>query len=83
MTEAEQRALDVAVLMAQELQEFVDDAIEAEDNPNALAATQELLKEWEAAYEAAGGRGWMQRMVDAPGESATLKIFDEAPQLKE
>lgn len=43
MTEAEQHLIDVAVLMAQELQEYVDVGI---------VATQELLKDWEEAYAA-------------------------------
>ena len=54
MTEAEQHLVDTAVLMAQELQEIVDDAIEASNNPLAMSSTQELLADWEAAYAACG-----------------------------
>jgi hypothetical protein len=54
MTEAEQRLIDVAVLMAQELQEYVDVGIECSGSNQAELATQELLKDWEAAYAAVG-----------------------------
>lgn len=73
MTEPEQRALDVAVLMAQELQELVDDAIEASGDPDSLEATQDLLKEWEEAYAAAGGKGWMQHLADQ-GDADLLNL---------
>lgn len=46
--------IDTAVLMAQELQEFVDDAIETSGDSNSLEGTQDLLKDWEAAYAACG-----------------------------
>ena len=49
MTEAELRMIEVAINMAQELQEFVDDARVACGDDNALAATQALLKDWEEA----------------------------------
>ena len=52
MTPAEQRLVDVALLMAQELQEFVDDAVEASGDESSLRATQELLRDWEEAYAA-------------------------------
>ena len=51
--DALQELMVVAILMAQELQEFVDDAIEAGGGENALPATQELLRDWEAAYKKA------------------------------
>ncbi len=54
MTEAEQHLVDVAILMAQELQEYVDVGIECSGSNSAELATQELLKDWEAAYAAAG-----------------------------
>lgn len=54
MNKPEQQLIDAAVLLAQELQEIVDDAIEASDNPHAMSSTQELLKDWEAAYAACG-----------------------------
>jgi len=54
MTEAEQHLVDVALLMAQELQEYVDVAIECSGSNSAELATQELLKDWEAAYAAVG-----------------------------
>ena len=52
-----QKLIDVAILMAQELQEFVDDAIDAVEGgyqEDPLQATQELLKDCEAAYAASG-----------------------------
>ena len=52
MTEAEQRLIDVDLLMAQELQEFVDDAVACSGDEKSLQATQELLKDWEEAYAA-------------------------------
>lgn len=52
MTEAEQHLIDVAVLMAQELQEYVDVGIECTGSNAAELATQELLKDWEEAYAA-------------------------------
>ena len=54
MTPAEQRLIDVALLMAQELREFVDDAVACSGGNNSLPATQELLKDWEEAYKACG-----------------------------
>lgn len=39
MTEAEQRLIDVALLMAQELQEYVDVAIDCEGSNSAELAT--------------------------------------------
>ena len=54
MTEAEQHLIDVAVLMAQELQEYVDVGIECTGSNSAELATQELLNDWEAAYKACG-----------------------------
>lgn len=54
MTPAEQRLVDVALLLAQELQEFVDDAVEASGDESSLQATQELLRDWEEAYAACG-----------------------------
>ena len=54
MTEAEQRLIDVALLMAQELQEFVDDAVSCSGGNDSLPATQSLLRDWEEAYKACG-----------------------------
>ena len=54
MTEVEQRLIEVALLMAQELQEFVDDAVSCSGDENSLQSTQELLKDWEEAYAACG-----------------------------
>lgn len=54
MTEAEQKMIEVAILMAQELQEYVDVAIECSGSNSAELATQELLKDWEEAYKACG-----------------------------
>jgi hypothetical protein len=54
MTEAEQALIDIAILMAQELQEVVEDAIAASGDPDSLGATQELMEDWELAYKACG-----------------------------
>lgn len=54
MTEAEQHLIDVAILLAQELQEYVDVAIECAGSNPAELATQELLQDWEEAYKACG-----------------------------
>lgn len=54
MTDAEQRLIDVAILLAQELQEYVDVAIECAGSNSAELATQELLQDWEEAYKACG-----------------------------
>lgn len=54
MTEEEHRLIDVAILLAQELQEYVDVAIECAGSNSAELATQELLNDWEEAYKAAG-----------------------------
>ena len=51
MTEAEQALIDIAILMARELQEYVDVAIECAGSNSAELATQELLKDWEEAYK--------------------------------
>ena len=50
MTEAEQKMIEVAILMAQELTEFVDEARESSGDDNALASVQALLRDWEQAY---------------------------------
>ncbi len=73
MTEAEQNMVNVAILMCQELQEFVDEAIEASGDPNSLEATQELINDWEAAHKAAGGKGWLQQIAES-GDAAELNI---------
>lgn len=54
MNDEERRLIDVALLMAQELQEYVDVAIECAGSNSAELATQELLKDWEEAYKACG-----------------------------
>lgn len=54
MTPEIEKLIDIAILMAQELQEFVDVAIECSDSNSAELATQELLKDWEEAYAACG-----------------------------
>lgn len=50
MTPAEQRLIDVALLMAQELQECVNDAIEASGDMDSLPTVQALLLDWEEAH---------------------------------
>lgn len=42
--------IDIALLMAQELTEFVDEARESSGDDNALASVQALLRDWEMAY---------------------------------
>jgi hypothetical protein len=57
MTEELENLINTAILMAQELQEFVDDAKESVEGgyqEDPLQATQDLLKDWEAAYAACG-----------------------------
>ena len=54
MTEAEQHLIDVAILLAPELPEYVDVALECAGSNSAELATQELLAEWEEAYKACG-----------------------------
>lgn len=54
MTEAEQHLIDVAILLAQELQEYVDVAIECAGSNSAELATQMLLEDWDEAYKACG-----------------------------
>ena len=44
--------LEIATLMAQELQDFVGEAQESSGDDDALIGTQNLLAEWEAAYSA-------------------------------
>ncbi len=51
-SEINDELLAVAELMAQELQEFIDDAIQAAGgDPGQLLGTQELLKDWEAIHK--------------------------------
>jgi hypothetical protein len=74
MTEAEQALIDIAILMAQELQEYVDVAIECAGSNSAELATQELLQDWERAYAAAGMKGWQGDLVGGDtGEIAALE----------
>ena len=71
MTEAEQSLIDIAILMAQELQEYVDVAIECAGSNSAELATQELLKDWERAYKACGFSEeghWMSPMLCTTSE---------------
>jgi len=66
--------IGIAILMAQELQEMVEDAIEASGDPDSLEATQELLGDWERAYAAAGLKGWQGDLIDGDtGEIAALE----------
>jgi hypothetical protein len=82
MTEAEQHLVDTAVLMAQELQEFVDDAIETSGDFNSLEGTQDLLKDWETAYAACGfGEderfAGLRRAIDADLEFRNYQVGHE------
>jgi hypothetical protein len=52
--QGQENLIDTAVLMAQELQEFVDDAIETSGDFNSLEATQKLLKDWVNAFGICG-----------------------------
>lgn len=47
--------IEVAIMMAQELQDFVDTAIESSGDGDALLSTQELIEDWERAYRAFEG----------------------------
>lgn len=82
MTEAEQRLVDVAILMAQELQEYVDVGIECSGSNEAELATQELLKDWEEAYAACGfveGDHFLPEQAAAKRIArTTAEILDEA-----
>lgn len=69
-----QRLVDVALLMAQELQEFVDDACDAEDDDTALASTQELLADWEEAYQASGITARWQDILAAQDSDTELDL---------
>ena len=42
--------IDIALLMAQELTEIVDDARESSGDDTALSSVQDLLGDWERAY---------------------------------
>ena len=46
------RLIDIAALMAQELAELVQDAIDCSGDKNAMDDTQELLKLWNNTYKA-------------------------------
>ncbi len=50
MTAQEQKLIEVGTLLAQELAEIVGDAQQASGDDNALAGTQALISDWEAAY---------------------------------
>ncbi len=78
MTEPEQRLIDIAVLMAQELQEIIEYAIEASGDPDSMEATQELLKDWEEAYAAAGVKSWQQALAEA-GDASELVGMGDVP----
>eukprot|EP01047_Picozoa_sp_COSAG01_P057693 COSAG01_NODE_6702_length_3546_cov_3.445899_3_plen_63_part_00 len=43
-------ALNIAVMMSQELQEFVDEAIDSSGDVKALDSVQQLLAEWNSAF---------------------------------
>jgi hypothetical protein len=45
--------MTIAILMSQELQEFIDEAIASSGDESALPATQELLADWEKAFKVA------------------------------
>ena len=79
MTEAEQHLIDVAVLMAQELQEYVDVAIDCTGSNAAELATQELLNDWEEAYAACGFHdderfAGLRRAIDADLEFRNYQV---------
>lgn len=77
MTQDVDQVLLIGCLMAQELTEFVDDAIEASGDPDSLKATQELIADWERAFAEAGGKTWVQRLQSMPGEADTIQGLDD------
>ena len=72
--------LVIATLMAQELQEFCDDAQIAAGDPDGtgeLLATRQLIDDWERAY--AEKYGWqavetLQRILGRDSDAATPEI---------
>lgn len=73
MTPEQQRLVDVALLMAQELQEIVDYACDDADDSNAMEATQALLRDWEDAYQASG-LGWINHFAaEKSADDSVLK----------
>lgn len=68
--------LDIAVMMAQELQEYVDDACESSGDDSAAAGTQALLREWETAYNDCG-LSWVNDIARADDEFHLDKLPGE------
>lgn len=73
MTSKIQLLLDMSVLIFQELHEIVEDAKIDNDNPNAMRDTQELLRDWLAAYRAA-------RLTEADRFKGYRELGSPAPQ---
>ena len=48
------RLLDISLLIAQELDEFVEEAKRCSNDGNAMEDTQQLLSDWKTAYKATG-----------------------------
>lgn len=75
MTPELHRLIQTAILMAQELQEIVDDAKQASDEPDAMQATQDLINDWEEAFAAAGVEPrWQDVLAGQCDDEERLKL---------
>ena len=59
----EDEFIDIGSRMAQELQDFVDEAETASGDENSLSCVRELIDEWEAVYKRTG-LGWQSAVVN-------------------
>lgn len=64
--------IDIALVMAQELREFIDDA----DCDNPLLGTQALLNEWETLFQRTD-YSWQKNIQTQDEESQLLSFFND------
>lgn len=69
-----EEVIEVAVKMAEDLQEFVSDAIAASNDENALKGTQDLLEDWESVFSRTP-LSW-KRYAAQGDETVTIKQID-------
>ncbi|MEM1113235.1 MAG: hypothetical protein AAGI11_15090 [Pseudomonadota bacterium] len=71
------RVVEVAKLMAQELQQIVDEAKKDCDDPYALSWTQALIKDWEEALAESGLEpSWQDVLASQCSDEERLVLCD-------
>lgn len=64
--------VNIATKMAQELQDFVDEAVKSSDDDKALLGTQALINEWEEIFSRTN-LGWQFSILDTHDYGSFIK----------